>query len=167
VDTGGLRGQVMVNLFPVFIPRHQSRKLAAQQLGKLRAGLVDGFLRRFVFASGYRLSPRLQPGGLGVADDAIDITGLYKRAEGRQPVKLIALGGELGGAGFDDFRDFVWRLLIDEPYPLFNAKHSRHCEEPKATWQSQSWDCPLNRDCFASACGGWSRNDCVSLDINA
>jgi len=53
-----------------------------------------------------------------VADDTVNIAGLYQAAQGRQLVKLVALGGELDGAGFDNFTYF-WRYsTIDRPHPL-------------------------------------------------
>jgi hypothetical protein len=89
------------------MPHHHRLELASQQLEKLGAGLVDGFLRGFVFAASDGLAPRLQAGSRGVIDDAVDVSRPDQATQRRQLVKLVALGRELGGAGFDDFGDFV------------------------------------------------------------
>jgi hypothetical protein len=53
-----------------------------------------------------------------VTNDAVDITGLYQAAEGRQLVEFIALGGKLRRRGFNDFGDFIRCLDINKPHPL-------------------------------------------------
>jgi hypothetical protein len=59
-----------------------------------------------VFTAGDGPPSRLHPDGSGTGDDCIDIPGLYQAAERRNIVKLVTLGSEPGGLGFDDFRDF-------------------------------------------------------------
>lgn len=118
MDAGGLWGQVLAQLIAVFMPHHHRRELAPEKLEKLGTGLVDGLLRGFVFAAGDGFPPRLQSGGFRLSDDAVDVARPDQAAEGWELVKLVALGGELGGAGLDYFRDFIRCPVIDKPHPL-------------------------------------------------
>jgi hypothetical protein len=87
------------------MPHHHHLELAPQQLEKLGAGAVNLFLRGFVLAAGDGTPPRLQAGGGGVIDDAVDVAGLDQAAQRRQFIKLVALRCELRGAGFNYFSD--------------------------------------------------------------
>ena len=112
MDAGRLRRQVLVKLFPVLMAHHHRRELAAEEFGQLGAGLVNGLLRGFVPAAGYGLASRLQAFRPGPGDNAVDIAGPDQAAEGRETVKLVALGFELGGGCRDDLRYFI-RFSVD------------------------------------------------------
>ena len=69
--------------------------------------MVNVFFRCFVLTAGDGLPTRLEAAGGGVADNTVNVAGLDHAAERRQFVKLVALGGKGGGAGFNYFGDFI------------------------------------------------------------
>jgi len=89
------------------MPHHHHPELAPQQLEKLGAGAVNFFLRGFILAASDGPAIGLDTGSFGITDDAVDIAGLYQAAQRRQFIKLVALRGELRGAGFNYFPDSI------------------------------------------------------------
>ena len=107
MDAGGAGRQVLPYAIAVPVADHQRLEFAAQELRELGTRLVDGFLRGLVLPPGDRAAVGFQAGGRCPGDDAVDIAGPDQAAEGRYLVKLVALGGEPGRAGLDDFGDFL------------------------------------------------------------
>jgi len=109
VDAGRPCREVLEKCVPLGMPDDQGAELGAQQLLKLRAGLIDGLLGGLVPAPRNRASPRLKAGRTGMVDDAEKLptrsSHLHQAAQRWRLVQLVALGNELGGARLDYLTD--------------------------------------------------------------
>ena len=110
-------GQVLADMFAVTVADHHDLELAAHELEKLGAGLINGLLRGFVPAPGNGAAVGLQAGSGRPGNDTIDIPCFYQAAQGRYLIKLVALGDETGGARLDNFSDLFWLLWTDLTSP--------------------------------------------------